>query len=112
MDSAMSKYTILSLDTIVALPCVSINRRTVLAITRTDHFGASQQLPFGVIIGGDISAILCPAKTEVADGDIYSRICDLAGINTTEIGQCLDEIVPCWLSWAKEIFKFFVLFLG
>ena len=65
---------------------------------------------------GDHAYGMIAVGQSVANGEIFSHLCTLTQMNATGIGkwvgQCLDEIVPWWLSWAKEIFKFFVLFLG
>ena len=57
---------------------------------------------------GDHAYAMIAIGESVANGSEYSAVCALDAMDTGHICALLDALVPSWLSWAKEIFKFFL----
>ena len=58
-------------------------------------------------VGDHAHGMIAIGKT-VADGSVYSHIGDLTTADIPKVVQWLDENVPAWLNFAKEIFKFYI----
>lgn len=66
-------------------------------------------LSFGEYIAmGDHAYAMIAIGESIAEGSEYSAVCALDAADVGHICALLDELVPAWLSWAKEIFKFFL----
>ncbi len=57
---------------------------------------------------GDQSYGIIAIGKSVAEGSAYSHIGDLTTADIPTVIAWLDANVPSWLSWASEIFKFFI----
>lgn len=60
-----------------------------------------------VAIGDRAQAMIAIGRT-VAEGKVYSHIGSLSTADLPAVFEWLDDNVPSWLCWAKEIFKFFI----
>ncbi len=60
-----------------------------------------------VAIGDNAHAMIAVGET-VAEGSIYQHIGDLSSADINLIVEWLDENIPSWLGWAKEIFKLYI----
>ncbi len=61
---------------------------------------------------GDIARGMIAVGESETVGDVYSRLCKLGSLGREEISRIcslLDENVPWYLNWAKEIIKIFLL---
>jgi len=61
---------------------------------------------------GDVARGMIAIGESEAAGDVYSRLCKLGSLGGEEISYVctlLDENVPWYLNWAKEIIKIFLL---
>lgn len=56
---------------------------------------------------GDHAYAMIAVGESVAEGSEYSAVCRLETMDTERICTLLDTLVPGWLGWAKEVFKFF-----
>lgn len=57
---------------------------------------------------GDHAHGMIAIGRSVAEGSVYSHIGDVRTADIPTIVEWLDASVPSWLSWAKEIFKFYI----
>ena len=57
---------------------------------------------------GDHAHGMIAIGKSVAEGSIYSHIGDLTTADIPTVIELLDAYVPSWLSWAMEIFKFYI----
>ncbi len=57
---------------------------------------------------GDHAHGMIAIGKSVAEGSVYSHIGDLSTADIPTIVEWLDSIIPSWLNWAKEIFKFYI----
>ena len=57
---------------------------------------------------GDHAYAMIAIGESIAEGSEYSAVCALDAADTGHICNLLDALVPAWLSWAKEVFKFFL----
>ena len=58
-------------------------------------------------LGDNARAMIALGDTE-AVGNVFQKIGELSAQDITTVKQSLDTIVPTYLSWAKEIIKFFL----
>ena len=58
-------------------------------------------------VGDHAYGMIAIGKT-VAKGSVYSYVGDFATADIPTVVEWLDENVPLWLGWAKEIFKFYI----
>lgn len=57
---------------------------------------------------GDHARACIAIGRSVAEGSVYSHMGDLTTADISTVIRWLDENVPSWLGWAKEIFKFYI----
>lgn len=57
---------------------------------------------------GDHAHGMIAIGKSVAEGSVYSHIGDSSTADIPTIVEWLDSNIPSWLSWAKEIFKFYI----
>ena len=58
---------------------------------------------------GDHAYAMIAIGESIAEGSEYSAVCALDAADKGRVCELLDALVPAWLSWAKEVFKFFFL---
>ncbi|MBQ8894550.1 MAG: helix-turn-helix domain-containing protein [Clostridia bacterium] len=58
---------------------------------------------------GDHAHALIAIGESVADGGVYRHIGTLSSADMPLIVEWLDANIPSWFSWAKEIFKFYLI---
>ncbi len=57
---------------------------------------------------GDHAHGMIAIGKSLAEGSIYSHIGDLTTADIPMVVEWLDANIPSWLSWAKELFKFYI----
>ena len=57
---------------------------------------------------GDHAHGMIAIGKSLAEGSIYSHIGDLTTADIPMVVEWLDANIPLWLSWAKELFKFYI----
>ena len=57
---------------------------------------------------GDHAYAMIAIGKSVAEGSIYSHIGDITTADIPKVIKWLDENIPFWLLWAKELFKLFI----
>jgi len=60
-----------------------------------------------IAVGDHAQAMIAIGKT-TAEGTVYSHIGNLSSADIPTVINQLDNTVPQWLQWAKEIFKIFI----
>lgn len=93
---------------VIAIGAVSVGIVSIGALSVGEFSAGAMALGKYVAVGDRAKALLACGES-VAAGSMRGVVGPISEIDVAEIKRFLDDITPSYFSWAKEIFKLFVL---
>lgn len=93
---------------LIAIGAISIGVVSFGALSVGCFSGGALAIGQYAAVGDHAHAMLALGRT-VANGSVYESVDPLTEENWARLRELLDTLTPSYLSWAKEIYKFFCL---